>query len=142
MKIDRAMIPASKCVVVSPRSTVFEAGQLMAKFHVGSVVISDNGRAVGLITKTDVIRSTFGLEQDPKTTLVGELATKRALVTIPSSKDVAQAAALIAENKIHHVVVTDEEGLFAGVISSWDIAREADLDNKAFPYSREALAML
>ena len=46
-------------------------------------------------------------------------------------------ADLIQNKFVHHLVVTEENGNYAGIASSWDIAREVSLDAKAFPYNRE-----
>ena len=41
-----------------------------------------------------------------------------------------EAAEILQRHKIHHAVVQTKEGKFAGLFSSWDIARECALDAK------------
>lgn len=41
-----------------------------------------------------------------------------------------EAADLLQRHRIHHAVVNTVEGKFAGLFSSWDIARECALDAK------------
>lgn len=41
-----------------------------------------------------------------------------------------EAAEILEKHKIHHAVVNNIEGKFAGLFSSWDIARECALDAK------------
>ena len=50
----------------------------------------------------------------------------------PATPDMSrdEAAAILEKNKIHHAVVNNIEGKFAGLFSSWDIARECALDAK------------
>ena len=50
----------------------------------------------------------------------------------PATPDMTrdEAAEILEKNKIHHAVVNNIEGKFAGLYSSWDIARECALDSK------------
>lgn len=50
----------------------------------------------------------------------------------PATPDMTrdEAAELLEKHKIHHAVVVSLEGFFAGLFSSWDIARECALDAK------------
>jgi CBS domain-containing protein len=41
-----------------------------------------------------------------------------------------EAAEILQKHKIHHAVVQNVSGKFAGLLSSWDIARECALDAK------------
>ena len=52
-------------------------------------------------------------------------------VNMHMSKD--EAAETMRKHKLHHLLVTDDEGKFYGLISSYDIARETALDAKAWP---------
>ncbi|CAL6304268.1 unnamed protein product [Bathycoccus prasinos] len=55
-------------------------------------------------------------------------------VNMHMSKD--EAAETMRKHKLHHLLVTDDEGKFYGLISSFDIARETALDAKAWPWPR------
>ena len=55
--------------------------------------------------------------------LVGAVANKT--VVSASPKDVASRSATRPRRaRAHHVVVTDAEGFFLGIVSSWDVARD------------------
>ena len=55
----------------------------------------------------------------------------------PATPDMTrdEAAEILEKNKIHHAVVNNIEGKFAGLYSSWDIARECALDAKVRTHS-------
>jgi len=55
-------------------------------------------------------------------------------VNMHMSKD--EAAETMRKHKLHHLLVTDDDGKFYGLISSYDIARETALDAKAWPWPR------
>jgi CBS domain-containing protein len=40
---------------------------------------------------------------------------------------------------VHHVIVVEDDGKLAGIVTAWDVAREGWLDNKAWPWNRHAL---
>ena len=52
-------------------------------------------------------------------------------VNMHMSKD--EAAETMRKHKLHHLLVTDDEGKFYGLISSYDIARDS--------FGRESMAM-
>ena len=47
-----------------------------------------------------------------------------------------EAADILQKHKIHHAVVQNKSGKFAGLLSSWDIARECALDAKVINVER------
>ena len=59
------------------------------------------------------------------------------LICVKADTQTDDIADLIQKKFVHHLVVVDGDGNFAGVASSWDVAREVSLDAKAFPYNRE-----
>ena len=62
------------------------------------------------------------------------------LICVKINTQTDDIAGIIQKEFVHHLVIVDNEGNFAGVASSWDIAREVSLDAKAFPYNRELWA--
>ena len=55
--------------------------------------------------------------------LVGAVANKTVVSASPGmSRD--EVASAMTRGRAHHVVVTDSEGFFLGLVSSWDVARD------------------
>lgn len=106
---------------VSPDATVLEAVSLMNERRVGSVVVLEGGKLVGIFTERDVLRRIVAEQRDPMQTRVRDVMT-RDLVTVGSSTEVQQAMAVINEKKLRHLPVIDE-GRLVGLISSGDINR-------------------
>ena len=61
------------------------------------------------------------------------------LYTVAKGLPHDKAAEVFTEEKVHHAIVTDDDGKFAGLISAWDVAKEGYLDAKAWPWNRYAL---
>jgi CBS domain-containing protein len=100
-------------------------GELMRDRNVGSVVICEGGRAVGVITDRDLALAVVADGVDPSEG-AGPHAS-RPLITGRVDMDVEEAVALMVEHRIRRLPVTDPEGL-AGIVTIDDLAvRAGDL---------------
>jgi len=94
-----------------------EAVRLMSSQRVGSVVVVDRAsRPVGILTEHDVVRV---LGEELQAAPVSEVMT-RDPVALPGHALAYEAALLMVERNIRHVLVT-QEGRLAGVISERDL---------------------
>ena len=95
---------------VTSTITVAEAVAEMNKHRIGSIVIIDAGRIVGIFTERDVLRRVVGADLDPKTTKVAAVMTKN-IHTIPLDTTVEQTMVLFAEKHCRHLPVVDQGAL-------------------------------
>jgi CBS domain-containing protein len=94
-------------------------GELLLERSIGAVpVVDPEGRAVGLVSKTDVLGALLA----GKTARAADVMMST-LFALPESAPVARAAALMAAEGIHRVLVVDAERRVVGVVSALDIAR-------------------
>ena len=98
---------------------------LMSRHRIGCIPVVDaQGRAIGMLTKTDLVEhldSTLR-RADTLPRRARELMMPLAL-TLPDSATVLRAASLMVLEDIHHVLVVSEAGFLAGVVSAQDIVR-------------------
>ena len=106
---------------VHRQASIKEAGRLLQKWKVGSLLVDDGSRYIGIITDTDLSRKAVAKGLDPNTTTVTMCMTK-AVVTIEDSEALADAASLMKKNGIRHLPVT-EDGTIIGVLSVADLLR-------------------
>jgi CBS domain-containing protein len=106
---------------VTSSITVAEAVAEMNKHRIGSIVIIDAGRVVGMFTERDVLRRVVGADIDPKATKLAAVMTKDVHM-IPSDTTVEQTMVLFAEKHCRHLPVVDQ-GALKGLISIGDISR-------------------
>ncbi len=59
-------------VTVSPHTNLLEVARLLRSQHVGSVVVVEERRPVGILTDRDIIVKAAAEEKDPKTLRAGE----------------------------------------------------------------------
>jgi CBS domain-containing protein len=86
----------------------------------GAPVVDDWGRVVGVASKTDLIEHEVTSQRGVKT--VADIMMP-VVFTLPAEAPIGQAAALMAYEGVHRVVVVDQRGCVTGIVSSLDIAR-------------------
>jgi CBS domain-containing protein len=100
-------------------------GELMRDRNVGSVVVCDNGRPVGVITDRDLALAVVADRVD-----AGDVAgshASRPLVTGEVEMDIEEAVALMIQHRIRRLPVTEADAL-VGIVTIDDLAvRAGDL---------------
>ena len=106
---------------VPPTVTIADAVAEMNRNRVGSVLVIDDGRLVGIFTERDVLRRVVGAGIDPKAVRVAEVMTRNVLTVAPETT-VEEVAALFTEKRCRHLPVVSG-GSLIGLISIGDISR-------------------
>ena len=101
--------------------TVEDAVQVMNRHKVGSVVIMDGDRLVGIFTERDVLYRVVAAGLTPGTTPVTQVMTANPKVISPDTT-VEEALTMISEKRCRHLPVIDH-GRMVGLISQGDITR-------------------
>ena len=115
-----ARVMSSPVHTVSPDTLVEEAAQRMLDEEIGSVVVVEDGRLVGILTNTDFVK--IVAERKPKDrTPVSEYMSDTA-VTTTAQVPIAQVAESMIEHGIHHVPVVDDDGAVIGMVTTTDLA--------------------
>ncbi len=102
-------------------ATIKEAGRLLQKYKVGSLIVDDGSRYIGIITDSDLSRKAVAKGLDPNTTTVTTCMSK-ALTTIEEDELLTEAMTLMKKQGIRHLPVT-ADGTIIGVLSVSDLLR-------------------
>jgi CBS domain-containing protein len=86
----------------------------------GAPVVDDWGHVLGVATKTDLVEHEVTGQRGYKT--VGDIMMPMVFTLLPEAS-IGQAAALMAYEGVHRVIVVDEKGCVVGVVSALDVAR-------------------
>jgi IMP dehydrogenase len=106
-------------VTLPPEALVREALELMARYKVSGVPITDeNGVLVGILTNRDL------RFEDDVAQPVSALMTARNLVTAPVGTTLAEAEDILHRNKIEKLPVVDTDGKLRGLITVKDIQKK------------------
>jgi CBS domain-containing protein len=106
---------------VAPTVTVAEAVAEMNLHRVGSVMVMDGGRLVGIFTERDVLRRVVGPGLDPHQVTVEKVMTSN-VMTIAQDSTIEDVMALFTERRFRHLPVV-EHGELVGTISIGDVTR-------------------
>ncbi|MBI4401225.1 MAG: CBS domain-containing protein [Nitrospirae bacterium] len=106
---------------VDMNATLKEAGRLMQEWKVGSLLVTDGGEYVGVITDTDLARDVVARGLDSSTTTV-KACMRQPPITIEGDQPIIEAVRLMKDKATRHLAVT-EQGEIIGVISVSNILR-------------------
>jgi len=126
-------------VYASPQDTVSHVAQLMKMEDIGPVLIVDNEesrRLVGIVTDRDLVLKVIAEGQDPKTTRVEEVMSKK-LVTCRADDDVENAMKAMAQYQLRRIPVVEDDNRLVGIISQADIATRVDEPEKTAEVVKE-----
>lgn len=112
---------------LSPRNTVYDANELMAKYKISGVPICENGKLVGIITNRDM---RFMTELDYSQP-ISSVMTKENLVTAPVGTTLAEAQEILRRHKIEKLPIVDKNGDLKGLITIKDIEKSVQYPNSA-----------
>jgi len=100
---------------------VFEAVQEMVESNVGSLLVTDRGDIVGIVTERDYLRRVTLEGRTDKDTPVGEIMTAPLVVVTPET-EIDECMAVMTDRRIRHLPVV-EDGEVVGVVSIGDLVK-------------------
>ena len=114
--------------LISPRASVNDAIIRMNERHIGSVLVMDGERLVGIFTERDVLTRVVPNHLDPEKIPVGEVMTRQP-ITIAPSTTVEEAMMVVSDTRRRHLPVV-QAGRVVGMISIGDLTRFMVRDQK------------
>jgi IMP dehydrogenase len=102
---------------LSPEHLVSDANNLMARYRISGVPITQDGKLVGILTNRDL---RFETDFSQK---ISEVMTSKNLVTAPIGTTLMQAQEILRRHKIEKLPLVDEEGMLKGLITIKDIEK-------------------
>lgn len=106
---------------IHKEATIKQAGQALQKYKIGSLIVDDGSRYIGILTESDLTRRAVAKGLDPNATSVAACMS-RSLVTIEEDESLADARSLMKKHGIRHLPVTADATII-GVLSVSDLLR-------------------
>lgn len=116
--IEIASLMTSPVISVSPNMSVLEAGAIAEQNNIKKLPVIDNGKLVGIVTQTDLIRvlTYYGMWRD-----IAEIMSPD-VITIRSDATVVQAAEAMTKNVISCIIVQDGKEV-TGILTERDVLK-------------------
>jgi len=110
----------SRPITLPPKALVAEAMELMRRFRISGVPITEGGKLVGILTNRDL-----RFNESPNIP-VSQLMTSENLVTVREGTTLDEAKAMLHQHRIEKLPVVDEDGTLRGLITVKDIQKKID----------------
>ena len=120
-KFESGMI--SDPITVAPDQKISDAKEVMKKYGISGLPVTQNGRLLGILTNRD-LRFEKRLDR-----AVSEVMTKNNLVTVKPSVDLDEAKELLHQHRIEKLLVVDDEFRLRGLITVKDIEKKIQNPN-------------
>lgn len=121
MKVSDVMI--KNPVIVDPNASCGEIARLMRDRKIGSVILAEDGKPVGIVTERDMVHRVMAEERDPFMCFAHEVSSKP-VVAVSVYADVEMAIDIMNDYKIRRIVVLDSKDRIAGIVTTDDLSRE------------------
>lgn len=118
----------AQVTVVAPDTTVIEALRVMAEKNIGSVVVMDKERFLGILTERDYSRKVILMGRHSSDTPVSEIMSAD-FPSITLTDTVEHCMQLMSNRRIRYLPVMQNDQL-AGIISMNDVVTETILSQQ------------
>ena len=117
----------NEIISIDGESLVVDAAKIMIDEKIGSIIVTEEGNPVGIITESDMLARVIVAYHDPKKILVKKVMTSP-LVSIEKDSTILDAMRFLRDQDIHIVLVKDD-GKLTGIVSEGDLIRAVTLSS-------------
>ena len=110
-------------IYLAPDNTLSDADELMNKYHISGVPITENGKLVGIITNRDM-RFETDLSRP-----ISDIMTSKGLITAPEHTTMEEAKRILQAHRIEKLPLVDDDGHLKGLITIRDIEKKRIFPN-------------
>jgi len=108
-------------IVVDPNTSIVDCAKTMLENHIGSLLVGENGKLLGIITEQDIVRKVVAKTNDLEKSKVEDYMEKR-LFTITPEADILDAIKMMSEANIRHLPVKNNNKMI-GFVTLKDILK-------------------
>jgi CBS domain-containing protein len=117
-----------KIYSIGPDSTVYDAIRTMADENIGSLLVMEDGKIVGIITERHYARNVVLKGRASPATRVRDIMEHRVLYAQPD-QSVEECMAIMTDKRVRHLPVI-EQGKGIGLVSIGDLVKSIISDQK------------
>ena len=118
-------IMSSPVITVEGEANARDAAILMTDRRIGSVIVTERGRPVGIVTERDLLERVVSPCRDPCETRMKEIMTSP-LITVPGDANILEAMRKMREKDISRLVVMEGDRPL-GIVSEKDVIRAVSI---------------
>ena len=112
-------------VTIEPDKKISDALNLMERYRISGVPVTQEGRLVGILTNRD-------LRFETRTDIpIADVMTKDDLITVPVGTTLESAQAILHKHRVEKLLVVDDHYMLKGLITVKDIQKKLKYPNAA-----------
>jgi CBS domain-containing protein len=108
----------SPVITAGPKDSVVDIATKMKEYNIGSVIITENEKPVGIVTEWDVVSNVVAKNLEPSS--ISAVKVMQPIHTVEAEESITEAARLLRKNNIKRLGVVYKDRL-AGIISTSDV---------------------
>ncbi len=130
MKLVKQLLESKDPGVISiaAKASVFDAIKLMADKAIGSLLVMDGDKLLGIVTERDYARKVIIKGRSSQSTEVGEIMTAD-VITASTDQTVSHCMNVMTDRRIRHLPVVDEDKV-VGMVSIGDLVQAIIADQQ------------
>lgn len=106
-------------------TTVADTAIVMDHKIIGSVLVEENNKVIGMVTERDILRKVVAKRKDPEKVIIKDIMNAP-LITADSDISIEEASSIIANNKIRRLIITEKDKI-VGIVTASTIAKNIGL---------------
>ena len=107
-------------ITIAPWNKIYEAQELMERYRISGVPVTEDGKLVGILTNRD-LRFEENYDQP-----ISDVMTKDKLITVGIGTTLEEAEQILHRHRIEKLPVVDADGVLRGLITVKDIQKKRD----------------
>jgi CBS domain-containing protein len=104
---------------IRPGETVQKAAEIMKEFRIGSLIVIQGAKLVGIVTERDILNQVVADGKDPAEVKIEDVMTRDVIMVLPEMT-IEEAVDLMMEKKIKKLPVVSNNKLI-GILTATDI---------------------
>ena len=112
-------------ITISPDKKIADALELMKRYRISGVPVTQHGKLVGILTNRDL---RFETRHDLP---ISQVMTKDHLITVPVGTTLEEAEKILHQHRVEKLLVVDEQFALKGLITVKDIQKKLKYPNAA-----------
>src|SRR6476620_5743176 len=112
-------------VTIAPDKRISDALEVMRRYRISGVPVTQNGKLVGILTNRDL---RFETRTDVP---ISEVMTKENLITVPVGTTLEEAEHILHQHRVEKLLVVDDQYQLKGLITVKDIQKRLKYPNAA-----------
>jgi IMP dehydrogenase len=112
-------------ITIAPDKKISDALEVMRRYRISGVPVTEGGRLVGILTNRDLrFETRFDLP-------ISAVMTKENLITVPVGTTLEEAEAILHQHRVEKLLVVDDQYILKGLITVKDIQKKLKYPNSA-----------